>query len=104
MRLLQIIISEAAYLIWVLRCERVIQERTHSESEIKTRWTRAINKRLTDDKITATKIKRDKATHLKVRSTWEDVLKRQGELPNDWIFNREVLVGRRLRSLAIDGP
>jgi hypothetical protein len=51
-RLLQILISEAAHLIWVLRCERVIQERTHNTSEIKARWIKAINRRLTEDKIT----------------------------------------------------
>ena len=36
-RLLQILISEAAHLIWVLRCKRVIQEppHIHTEDEIK---------------------------------------------------------------------
>jgi hypothetical protein len=42
MRLLQILISESAYLIWVLRCERVIQLQTHSEIKIKKRWLQAI--------------------------------------------------------------
>jgi len=36
--LLQIILSESAYLIWVLRCERVIQEKTLSDREIRARW------------------------------------------------------------------
>src|SRR6267142_345110 len=35
-RLLQILISELAHLIWVLRCERVIQERRHHPTEIHT--------------------------------------------------------------------
>jgi ribonuclease HI len=35
--LLQITISEAAHLIWVLRCERVIQERVHTNDEITSR-------------------------------------------------------------------
>ena len=56
-RLMQIIITEAAHLIWVLRCKRVIQGEIHSDREIKSRWLRAINARLTDNKITATKIK-----------------------------------------------
>ena len=59
-RLLCILISESAHLIWVLRCERVIQERQHSENEIKARWLRAINAKLTNDNITATRIKREK--------------------------------------------
>lgn len=95
MRLLQILITESAYLIWTTRCERVIQEKIHSEAEIKAKWQRAINKRLTDDKIIATRIRRDQPTIRKVKSTWESVLKQEGDLPNDWIYNREVLVGRR---------
>jgi ribonuclease HI len=51
-RLLQILLSESAHLIWVLRCERVIQDRSHTTSEIKNRWTRAINIRLTDESMT----------------------------------------------------
>jgi hypothetical protein len=92
---MQILITESAYLIWSLRCERVIQEKTHSEREINTRWLHAINKRLTDDKITATRIKRDKQTEQKVRRTWEHVLKKEQDLPNNWFLYREVLVGTR---------
>jgi len=55
-QLLQILLSESAYLIWVLRCERVIQEKTITEREISTRWHRAINKRLTINEVTATKL------------------------------------------------
>jgi hypothetical protein len=53
-RLLQILLSESAHLIWVLRCERVIQECTHMPSEIRCRWLHVINVRLTNDKIIAT--------------------------------------------------
>ena len=53
-RLLQILISETAHLIWVLRCERVIQEKIHCTREIKSRWVAMINKRLTEDRIIAT--------------------------------------------------
>ena len=49
--LLQILISEAAYLIWAMRCERTMQGKTHNANEIKGRWLRSINKRLTTDKI-----------------------------------------------------
>jgi ribonuclease HI/exonuclease III len=94
-RLLQILVSESAHLIWVLRCERVIQKRRANEAEIKARWTNAINRRLTDDKINATRIKRDKRTERKVKSTWEAILARSQDLPDQWLHNREVLVGRR---------
>jgi len=93
--LLQILISESAYLIWILRCERVIQEHQPSENEIRARWLRAINTRLTNDKITATQIKREKEFTNLILNTWEQVLNKQQDLPNDWLFICEVLVGRR---------
>lgn len=97
-RLLQILISEAAHLIWVTRCERVINERSHAEEEIKMRWLKAINLRLTEDKIIATKIRRAKTSIKLVKSTWAKVLQRQGPIPRDWIHQREVLVGRRVHT------
>ncbi|KAI0245545.1 hypothetical protein BJV78DRAFT_1262268 [Lactifluus subvellereus] len=63
-------------------------------------WHHTINARLTDDKILATKIKRDnpdKKSAQTVKSTWEHVLRKNTDLPNDWITSREVLVGRRTR-------
>ncbi|KAI0254996.1 hypothetical protein BJV78DRAFT_1345447 [Lactifluus subvellereus] len=80
MRLLQILLSEFAYLIWVLRCEREIQKRTQPITE-----------------ILATKIKRDKKSTQTVKNTWEHVLRKDADLPDDWITSREVLVGRRTR-------
>lgn len=59
-RLLQILISEATHLTWVMRCKRLIQEKTHTAQESKSCWFKAINQRLTEDRITATKIKSDK--------------------------------------------
>ncbi|KAH9038651.1 hypothetical protein EDB83DRAFT_2228483 [Lactarius deliciosus] len=92
-RLLQILISEAAHLIWVLRCERVIQERTHDAHEIKTRWLGAINKRLTEDKIIATKVKKSKESTQIIEATWGNVLRKSSDPPHNWIHNRKVLVG-----------
>lgn len=43
-RLMRIIIMELAHLIWSIRCESVIQERQHTEQEIKAKWLWAINK------------------------------------------------------------
>ena len=95
--LLQILLSELAYLIWSLRCERVIGGRTHSPQEIKARWLRTINMRLTDNKITATKIKRDRGFTNLVVNTWEHILSKETDLPNDWINQHEVLVGSGAR-------
>ena len=99
-RLLQILISKSAYLIWVLRCERVIQNCPHSTSEVFHRWLHAINTRLTNDRLIATKIKRDKKSIQTVKGTWEHALRKTMDLPEDWITSREVLVGRRTRRLA----
>ena len=96
-RLFQILMTESAYLVWTLRCERVIQENTLSDGEIGARWHRAINERLTNDKVTATKIRRsDKFTKL-IKETWEPALRKEGELPETWPYCREVLVGRTVR-------
>src|SRR5258708_4058734 len=103
--LLQILISEAAYLIWVLRCERVIQEppHTHTVNKIEARWFGAINTQLTQDKLMATRIKRNKQSIHLVKETWEPALKQSLDIPNDWIHNHEVLVGRRTECLALEG-
>ncbi|KAG1841801.1 hypothetical protein DFJ58DRAFT_688478 [Suillus subalutaceus] len=90
-RLLRIIISESAYLIWVLRCERVIQEIPQDEEKIKRRWMNAIDKRLQLDRVTASKIKRNKKTYNLVHSTWSKVT--APNKPKNWITSLEVLVG-----------
>ena len=96
-RLRQILISESAHLIWVLRCDRVINDKTHTSEEIKSKWLRAINARLTDDKIIATKVRRGKISAELVTSTWQKALQKSSNIPRDWIEDREVLVGRRVR-------
>jgi hypothetical protein len=92
--LLQIILSESVHLIWVLRCERAIQGKQHSESEIRERWLCEINERLTTNKIMATKIKCDNGFTTLVVNTWEQALEKQRGLPMNWINLSEVLVGR----------
>ena len=95
-RLFHILLTESAYLIWTLRCEQVIQEKDLADGEIRTRWYRAINERLTIDKVTATKIKRsDNYTKL-IEDTWELALRKEKETPVNWMHCREVLVGRTI--------
>jgi hypothetical protein len=57
-----------------------------------------LNRRLTENKIAATKVKRDIAHINKVKTTWEPVLERSGTLPAEWISQREFLVGTRVRA------
>jgi hypothetical protein len=95
LRLLQIIISEAAHLAWVLRCEHVIRGTNLNKQGIKNRWHRAINEWLTTDWITAYKTKRDKKFTKLTELTWKKLLTRNGTLPENWFQNCEVLVGIR---------
>jgi hypothetical protein len=90
-RLMQIITSESAYLIWILRCERTIRDKRHSEREVEASWLRTINRRLSEDKMTATKVLRKKYYINIVKNTWARALrKRHSDLPDDWI-NRNVV-------------
>jgi hypothetical protein len=66
-----------------------------SGKPIQTRWLKVINARLTEDKITATKVKRDKKSLHQAKETWEPILKRSANIPHNWVHNCEVLVGRR---------
>ena len=84
---------EASHLIWVLRCEKVIQNKRNTTREIKARWTRKINKRLTIDRITATKIKRDAKFTKLIDATWKEALKKQGIPHENWITRKEVFSG-----------
>jgi hypothetical protein len=53
-----------------------------------------INKRLTIDTVTATKIRRTSIFTNLVEETWELALKKTMEIPVNWMQCSEVLVGR----------
>ena len=53
-----------------------------------------INERLTNDKITATRIKRENGFTNLVVNTWEPILEKERALPPNWTKHSEVLVGR----------
>ncbi|KZV88014.1 hypothetical protein EXIGLDRAFT_607892 [Exidia glandulosa HHB12029] len=98
-RLLKIIISEAAFLIWKIRCERVIgngndPEKALSEVEISNRFRAAIQKRLKIDTMLTSKRKfKQRAIPTKIlRATWEDVLFPNGGAPERWWSRPELLV------------
>ena len=95
-RLLQIIISEAGHLIWMLRCTRSINNEIHTTTNIKQRWTRIINDRITTDKIMAMKIKKgNKWFNTLIKEIWKDILKAQGIQHNNWLQAKRFLVGSR---------
>ena len=88
--LLQILLSESAYLVWTMHCERVIHGKIHNQQEIRSKWLHAINSRLTNNKITALKIKQNKGFTRLVVNTWEKVLTKERDLLNNWISMHEV--------------
>jgi hypothetical protein len=81
-RLLQILLSEAAHLIWALCCERVIRENTLTVPEIRNCWQQKIIKRFHQDKICAKFIKRTKPFSNLIKTTWNPALSAIGRLPN----------------------
>jgi hypothetical protein len=75
----------------------------HTGPEIQARWLQAISYRLSEDKITAARIKRDESYTALIANTWEPILSQDSVLPNsrNRIHNSEVLVGiRHLRPPA----
>lgn len=100
-RLTRLIVSETAYLVWKLRCERVIEgaeghPRVHTAEEIERRWLAGVNKRLDIDcALTNKRIagRRAIAPHVVV-ATWGGVLQNEEHLPSDWTSKTGVLVGK----------
>jgi hypothetical protein len=99
-RLLKVLITEAAHLIWKIRCERAIQrgnepDKRHTEAEIENKWNAAINTRLKMDRLHTDKIRYGKRAIQEkiVLQTWSRVLENEGNLPDNWIQSTGVLVG-----------
>jgi hypothetical protein len=93
-RLLRILISESAYLIWTMRCERTIRNTAHTEDLTKKRWRNVIDRRLQLDRAIASRTKRNTKTTTSVKNTWTNVINTTTQPPQeDWVTNLEVLVG-----------
>ncbi len=103
-RLARLILTETAYLIWVLRCERVVGDREprpeRLEHEyVERRWMRMASNRLQLDRVLTSKriAARRAVPHATVLATWEKTLHEEQDLPTDWMREPEVLVGKPLR-------
>ncbi|KAH9853759.1 hypothetical protein C2E23DRAFT_684645, partial [Lenzites betulinus] len=99
-RLARILIPEAVYLIWTLRCERVIEhgnrvEKHHTTREITRKWQTALTKRLRMDQAAARRAgERKKAAKVGlIDRTWGGLVKNAEELPPNWALCAGVLVG-----------
>lgn len=90
--------SESTYLVWKLRCERVIRNEgaQFTPQEVKQRWYATINRRLTLDRTVARVSKRKRTKKIsEVQNVWSPVLANVNALPMNWVVNSEVLVGIR---------
>ncbi|KAK0459915.1 ribonuclease H-like protein [Armillaria novae-zelandiae] len=97
-RLMRIVISEAAHLIWRLRNERVIRREgigSASEREIENRFLYSLNERLQTDlaAIRKKKARKQGISMESVLQTWKGVIKNERGLPEDWTGTSGVLVG-----------
>ncbi|KAJ6552871.1 hypothetical protein B0H19DRAFT_949185, partial [Mycena capillaripes] len=96
-RLYRILMSESARLIWLLRCERVLQHngKHPTEAEIHNRLVATINRKLQEDCEKTNRYKYEKkALPVKtVLRTWAGVLHEEDKLPDDWSGGAGVLVG-----------
>ncbi|KAH9916626.1 uncharacterized protein B0H18DRAFT_884659, partial [Fomitopsis serialis] len=98
-RLWRILISEAAHLIWKLRCERVIGHETdenwnHVESHVRRKFIFTLNGRLATD-AEATRRKYGKLAFNRdlITATWNGTIFDELALPEDWTQCRGFLVG-----------
>ncbi|KAI0831075.1 hypothetical protein BC628DRAFT_1311542 [Trametes gibbosa] len=97
-RLWTILATESLYLIWKLRCERVIQKdgRDFSNAEIESRWYATINRRLTLDRRSTAPFLEKRALDAKaVAATWSMIIENAENLPPNWVGDGGVLVGIR---------
>ncbi|KAL1739946.1 hypothetical protein HDZ31DRAFT_48483 [Schizophyllum fasciatum] len=95
-RLWTIIVSCSAYLIWKLRCERVIQNenREFHEREVEARWYAEMNGRLDlDRRMTHKRFEKRRLPEGLVEFTWRPVIPNYESLPPKWVSNSGVLVG-----------
>lgn len=109
-RLARIILTETAYLVWVLRCDRVVGDRVPlpralEEEYVERRWLRALNKHLqTECTLVSKRVAgRWAIPPSTVLATWEKTLQDEHRLPLDWIHSPGVLVGRPLRQYEPEG-
>ncbi|EJD51466.1 hypothetical protein AURDEDRAFT_24257, partial [Auricularia subglabra TFB-10046 SS5] len=98
-RLFRIIISEAARLIWTLRCKRRMEHADapgwqHPSAYIESQWYRIIDERLTTDRLLTNRHIYGKRARNKqlVLATWRGTFD-QSSFPDDWIDSPGVLVG-----------
>ncbi|KAH7925317.1 hypothetical protein BV22DRAFT_1011489, partial [Leucogyrophana mollusca] len=94
-RLMKILISESAHLIWTARCDRTINGNPNPPTTMISRWYHQINRRLHTDRLRVlNKIDKNTKYHEALtQHTWTGTIQSEKSLPYDWVKTREVLVG-----------
>ncbi|KAH7904524.1 ribonuclease H-like domain-containing protein, partial [Hygrophoropsis aurantiaca] len=92
-RLLKILISESAHIIWATRCDRTINGNPNPPPTMITRWHNTLNKRLHLDRleILTKSCKKLKQRETLIQHTWTGTLTNELSLPHNWVNTREVL-------------
>ncbi|KAI0645435.1 RnaseH-domain-containing protein [Trametes meyenii] len=110
-RLAKIVMTETAYLVWTLRCERVIGregrgEKEHTTREVEARWESVMNRRFRMDKdLTKKRVAGPGALKEKlVKETWEWRGISDEEPGRSWSRWPGVLVGMPNPSRNDDEP
>ncbi|KAI0712115.1 hypothetical protein C8Q76DRAFT_676446 [Earliella scabrosa] len=97
---MRICVLESVYLIWKIRCERVIERggdnsTWHNRQEVRNRWYAALNKRLVMDRAMTSKKLGPKAMDRgTVLETWRGILTENANRADDWLGMSGVLVGK----------
>ncbi len=94
-----ITVSECAFLIWKLRCKRILEpghQETITAREARNQIMSTINCRLNQDRTLTSKKRYGKKALPEnlVLSTWSGTLKDEHRLPRKWLTANGVLVGR----------
>jgi hypothetical protein len=93
----RILVSEAARLIWKIRCKRAIDQTSQhpTEEQIKSSWNATINERIKlDCELTNIWKYGKRAIPAKlVRAMWAGMLENEEGLPRNWMRKGGVLVG-----------
>ncbi|KZV92804.1 hypothetical protein EXIGLDRAFT_613889 [Exidia glandulosa HHB12029] len=100
-RVMRIVITESAFLIWKIRCERRIEHEDDADAapsveEITGRWYAMINSRVAHDRHLTNKrrYRRKALDENLVLDTWDGLLELPENVPANWIRHPGVLVGR----------
>lgn len=78
-RLYRIVVSESAFMIWKIRCERQIGGRNHSDIEIHNKWVGIMNQRLALDCTLSNRTRYGRKAM--VKNTWSGCVANIDSLP-----------------------